>query len=944
LQEENKKILPDDVQLADEHLWRPRNPRIAHFQRLSTVESVDESLDAAARAETPGSMEYAHLGTHKLGSLIVMNASTSPTHSIVSKTMAPSKSTTEFTRDEDFFTASEGEGRPSSVEDDDFGTSLPQKQYTDLDGLSSQKERMGRLPHRFMGSAANTTTRSGSPLKHEVREQSKEYEDLEADIDILLGPPTTQPMPANNEVSLTDLSFESMSDDEPRMPKFSPARSHQSALSLASEYIADLPPSPYASAVDISQYSTSELESEATQLTHNLIQPDEGFYDVPPEFEEPAQECVGEPDRRPSFVREITPETALQSHPPRDMPLKPAIKPVRPSPQTISDSGYSSGYDSLASSARSDQRPPINHLVFPTNQHVPNSPEDTAAVYTFLQTPSSSGPEAALQSLQGSEPWLKPESTPSNVPARSKSWRESMRKSLPRLLSSESATSLESKHSFDSKSTAKQPKQQKKQKKLQKKRPLSHQPVSVGLPHPVENRSVPRVPSVPSEVSARFTVRLATSPNMEHLDRTYEDITAGNSRFGSINPGPNTLSNTLTFPDAKKASKLLCDEPPPTPPHRYGLGTLGDARLFKIIDDDEEVYTGIADFGTVDQSLDNSPYDVSTSGFIRRPQSAAAAHPYQLSSLTPQFGPRRGWDDETAAKMSQMRIRERVAAATASNMNEQSTNAKSRLSGRPRSHHGSSGFKTPRRIPSMESDIDTSQWPRSMYGDTSVPAPELDLPVIPPRQRPTFERSKSIPCYETLYLEHEQMPLPEPVWPGDMPETGTVAQPAWQIHETALTPMPPASNSLDWSHQANIWRKRKLSAQTTVETTCSSATLSPTTTNTGILSPPHPHPQQQTQHQALARHLLWLPPSANQLQQQFTAPHASTSAMQDVRNIPTLPTYSEEGIFGRYGGGTRHGTHYRGLAGNRDVSLATGGMRKEWGIDMGDVPVTRLAL
>jgi len=141
-----------------------------------------------------------------------------------------------------------------------------------------------------------------------------------------------------------------------------------------------------------------------------------------------------------------------------------------------------------------------------------------------------------------------------------------------------------------------------------------------------------------------------------------------------------------------------------------------------------------------------------------------------------------------------------------------------------------------------------------------------------------------------------------------------------------------------------MWRKRKLAAQTTVETTLPYPPLSqkPITTTTNNAVTPHPHPQQQTRQKPPAHHLPWLSSSANQQQQQLAAPFVTTSAVYNEQIIPTLPTYAEDGIFGRYGGGTGYGTHYRGFAGKRDVSLATGGLREEWGVDLGDVPAARL--
>lgn len=933
-----------EYQPAGDHLWRGPVSRAARFTRLSTVESVDEELMAATRAGTPGAIEYTQLGTHKHGSLMVMNGPASPSPSIISKTMSPKKSLADLHRDE-YFTASEGEDPQSAIDDvDDFGSPLspPKDCLNSLDLLPSQRDRAGRAQHRFIGTNVNPATRGGSPLKHQMRGQSEEPELLN------VSQSSSNYMNPRAASSYDNVMAQSLrrdsADDEMEPYKVSPMGSHRSAVSLASEYIADLPPSAYASALDLSHQTVPGLEAEPLSL--ESMQPDEGYYDASPEYETPDNELFNEFDGHPPFKREITPETALRSHPPQpqDAPLKSTLKPKRSARQTKSDSGYSSsysGYDSLRSSTRSEKHPPLTPITAPAIATPPladvqnYSPEGAASTYTIRTMLAMTCPEDALRSLQPSalsERLPKPPEV-----ERSKSWRKSMRKSLPRLLSSESAiqsvASLDSKPSNDSKVTLKQ---KDKPRKLQKKRPLSQQSFAVGFPKHLENGNVPRVPS---DVSSRFSFRIARAPEREHLEQTVESAFGRNSGLGAISPGAGTFGNT--FAEAENGSNILGDAPPPIPPHRFGASQ----RRSRVIDEDEEIVTGVAGFGSVAQSIGSSPYDIATASFSRRPVTAAPTHPYQMSSFTPQYGPRQGWDDETAVRMAQMRSRERAAAAAAQDYNMAERPS---MPVRPRSYHENSGFIAPNRVPSNSSDIG-SRRPRSVYGDSPAPAsvpapaPALDLPVIPPRKRAQTTRSQSVPRQPSFEMYTSQPgPLLRSTTDMPLPNTGRVAQLAATFHqpESAPPPLPPVSAALDWSHQADVWRQRKLAAQTTVttESAVPFSKMTTTTTTTVVSSAPASHPQP----------LPWLsssrPATAHPLPSDALVPVGSTDAARrksaEPERMPEVPMFTDEGIFGRYGGGFHYGDvgrKYMGAAGKREVSLATGGLR-EWGVDLGDVP------
>jgi len=964
LEDEKKDVLPHEVKLADEHKWRsPKWSRFAQATRLSTVESVDEE-SIATRAATPGVLDYAHLGAHKHGSLMVMNGPASPDPSIKSKSLLTPKVSIPKLHREEYFTASEGEDPQSAIDEiEELDPPLSPSNLTrnDFNNLPTQRDRAGRTPQPFSGPIAPAAVRSSSPLKREVIQEVEEVDFLRTSQSSSNYLCQTSP----DHSSLITTPIRDHGDHSITDPyKVSPVGSYRSAASvaasLAGAYIADLPPSPYASAIDLSQLGAAKPDERAFGL--GSLQPDEGYYDASPEFEDLRGYQHDDLGERQSFEPEITPEMALGSHPPvqEDEPPMSVVKHIRPIQQQKSDSGYDSsysGYDSLRSSTRSNlQNPPITSITAPKIRpqfqgRAQSSPEGSTSIYTIRAMLAQSGPEDALRSMQSSALSQRLPDPPMESD-RSKSWKKSMRKSLPRMLTGETAVSSGSSIDITSSKESKvTPKQKDKPKKLQKKRPQSYQSPAASFQNLSQDGEWPQVPS---DLSARLLVRAVTSPDKEHLEQTVEDVSGSNSRMDSAGPRVDNFSNTLTFQDMQAASRLADDRPPPTPPHRFGIPHPTVSRP-KGVYEDEEIVTGLPnfglnDFGSVAQSIGRSPYDVAMAGVYRPPLQAAPTRPYQMSPLTGQFGPRQGWDDETAIRMAQMRSRERAAAQ------EMRMNGRPSMPPRPQSFQENASFAGRGRIPSNGSDR-SSRRPRSLYGDAPTTTLGLDLPMIPPRERSLNPRSRSVPrdsIYDgpvevPVYLEREDMAPPG----GGSGRVAALAQ-TFDRADDARAPMPPPSQSLNWAEQASVWRQRKLHAQTTVSTsatTTPAARTTTTTTTTVVSAAPHP----------AARAPPWLPPAQAQPYALLTAPPAGIAPPRQRSPLPPLPpadssddadrrrsdvsipevaAFKDEGVFGRYGGGFHPGhvgRKYMGAAGTRDVSGATGGLRA-WGVDLGDVP------
>lgn len=157
-----------EVTLKDlkEHEWKLE---MMGSSPLACLESLDLAEDGrnspTPRAQTPGDMAYSHLGSLKLGSLVVTNGAASPAPSVMSKKMNHRKSTLDMSQEEDYFTASEGCASPTALKHERVTRSHVRSQSAAFP-VSSPLSRESRKPGRERKS--NSAQRSGSPLKREA--------------------------------------------------------------------------------------------------------------------------------------------------------------------------------------------------------------------------------------------------------------------------------------------------------------------------------------------------------------------------------------------------------------------------------------------------------------------------------------------------------------------------------------------------------------------------------------------------------------------------------------------------------------------------------------------------------------------------------------------------------------------------------------------------------
>jgi hypothetical protein len=668
--------------------WKPEMMLDSPLAFLSNMDPLGPPAHIVEnRAPTPGDLDYSHLGSLKIGSLIVTNGPPSPTPSFVSRDFTtPRRQNTDPRTDDEYFTASEGGSTHEGI-----GRALPtlppmEPRISTTTVESTLSFEQPQTPERTGRVGVLSSRRSGSPLKREVRAESLNFGD---DHYIM---PTRLPRPAKSALSLVAPSenhslFESSSsDDETKIRNARRRADSQSAISLASEYMAELPPSPYARSI-LSRDVTATPSHESLRLER--IETSESFEAASIIVDqEDIDEALGLPEPTLPAKEQISPETALRSHPPSHPALKSALRA-----STYANAKSDSGYNSSGSSNREGSEDVFfNAIQNPTednqmNHDTPAAQSDAAIPILdersrtpdYWQTlrkleaskirPPIQLDDKPLQS-ERSEQYERDERDERDKLERSKSWRKSVRRSLPRMLSSgstpTSSKSLTPENKSETKAAARQ------QRKLQKKRPLSQPPLSFGGMRSLTDGDVPRVPS---DVYSRFSTRLAESPGMQHLERTYENASSSDSRHTSAKASPAATGGMLVpasyFPDStvdsplgrvKRLSKAIdSGAPPPPPTHRHSMNVSRRMSRGKAPPkDQEDEIIGVADFGDVAQSLGGSPYDIAASS-SRRPGFVTPQVPHQFSTKQPRFGPREGWDAETASKFAQTRSRERAA-------------------------------------------------------------------------------------------------------------------------------------------------------------------------------------------------------------------------------------------------------------------------------------------
>lgn len=133
----------------EEQLEKPRNV----FQK---------ALPDTPRAQTPGDMEYSHLGNIKPGTLVIMNGTASPEPSGWTKRFPKRGSSPDTKTEEDYFTASEGQlSVNASDRSGDVSPVMPTENAASFKPHRTPREERGARQIR------NFNKRESSPLKHQ---------------------------------------------------------------------------------------------------------------------------------------------------------------------------------------------------------------------------------------------------------------------------------------------------------------------------------------------------------------------------------------------------------------------------------------------------------------------------------------------------------------------------------------------------------------------------------------------------------------------------------------------------------------------------------------------------------------------------------------------------------------------------------------------------------
>jgi hypothetical protein len=857
---------------ARPQVWKKEMMGASPLARLSSLDDLQPPpVIQEHRSNTPSDLEYSQLGNLKHGSLMVINGPPSPVPSVAAPGSICRKGSDD--RDEDFFTASES----GSVDD----SPASRRSRDNLWGAShegTEAARQARTRARGGNDGFAVRQRDGSPLKQELHIEPQETR-RETDAESVY---SRHLRPAQSAVSLLSQEVRSSLEDqkagaERRGDRNRAIDPNQSAVSLASEYMSEMPTSPYKrSPVQQGRTSVSPLDEGFDELTPSDIR--KQMIELPP--------SIGR-DPAP-----ISPRKPLRSHPTLEMIPKSKTATSRRSIGVKTDSGYSS---SASASIVGSMSPLEMHQpnLSTVESLADNPPQQRfyaskAAVDIAIRIghihPQRSSPDTEVGADSVIIESIEKDPSKEEKVKRSKSWRKSVRKSLPRLLSSETTVTASSRATSEGASST----NERKPNKLQKRRPLSQPPINMADRH-ILDKTIPRIPS---KVFSRYSGRLSASPGMQHLEETY--LHAIDVRDDSMSPTASKPSlPSCFFPDAEEA--------PAPPAHRLSFARRNFRRSRTQIDEHEILFTGIADFGTVSESLGTSPYDAAISA-PRRPYSGSATQPHHLSTRASRAGPREGWDAETASKFAQMRSRVRAAQRNA--WQEQKPERRS-MPPRPVSHHEDMRAYPP----SSESTVPR---PQSMHAH-SMPFPasrpeqmpvQNHLPISPPtpQHRPKTSHERDPSPVKSLVNVFEQRASHTPAAPPPRPAPVPQQQP-------------------DWSDSSRLWRERRLNAQTSVVTSSSSAQQgrSMTTTTTTVTTYDATAPARP-----VMQHRKSMPP---------TTAVATTAA---------AATYGDEGMFGRYGGGhgqyTQNQSYAPGYSAKKDVTPSSGAAKRLYGIDFGDVP------
>lgn len=585
--------------------------------RLTALDLAEQGRDSPTpRARTPGDMEYSHLGSLKLGSLVVTNGAPSPAPSAKVSRLLNSNPAPE----EDYFTASERCDSPIMMKP--TKRRWHKRSKSAVQPMTPPLYRNLRVPDQPR--RAKTASRCDSPLKAEAQ-------------NVLL-------------------------DDEPEPEPMRRLRvMNKSADTLAKAYQAEISNSPFDSSFNPHAGDLDEgfVSDDARSFREQAFRILDGTI-----FSEPATTL--EPARL-----ELKPSPVVETFKEKTKKKKRASN--RPPPKKA-DSGYSSG----GSFRTAQHEEALKEGTVPTLSKKPSrvadlvqsgngADSDNASLYTFeemLRLPISkplppvpTGDKVAprppsLQIPQTTEYSASTSTTPDLV-------NRVLEVASLSNASPKTPVSVVSKFSIDSRASA--------QKRLQKRRPSYQELPVVQSCEPVVGGTIP---DIPANVRTQFVRRLSSTPGMECLTRTYpskDHVTANESVVDSpvtVNiefPSPSTSPE----PRGRHHRRSATERPPTPPPHGFrrslslfrSKSTAEKEKEKNREEDDAASY--VVDFGTTATSLGRSPYDAA---MAKVPTKAVTSptHPYQLGNILPRTKSMVNMDARTAAELARTRSKDRA--------------------------------------------------------------------------------------------------------------------------------------------------------------------------------------------------------------------------------------------------------------------------------------------
>jgi hypothetical protein len=532
------------------------------------------------RTETPSDLGF--LGGLKLGSLHITNGCSSPAPSDLSK-RAKARSTPNL--------------RAASSE---YGDSDHEECDTDVGVVAREGSprwpNMPEAPPRF----TSQTPRYQSPLRFSSN--------------IMLPKIST-----TCEVAVQSLQVHERRND-PGASNESPGGS----TSMAEDYMAELPPSPFAVSRR-SSTSDSILNpiSKSTEFDDNLFEDDSV---TPSDYDS---------------VDDSTVDTHYSSN---DVTV--AQDTQDPSPQesrpgyTLADSGYSS------------------------NSSLRGTREDVRRDAAVEETKPITAPAAATTALQNEL----------TIPKKREDRRPGPRPLRPSILKQTGATATslptfenlhQSTTTISTVMTTTSAPPTHKSKKLTKLRLSSRssksRDISVQGNHEVFTGSIP---PIPAEFAANLAIRSQQVPELEHTFETRQHTTES--------PTTSHVQHTeIRFPSPAASVDGSGDKssaPPRPPPHKvlsFRRRSRSDKRssIHRTAQDmsEADALAVIQDFGTVGHALGGNPYDVARTNLESRPrrsvEPACKMNPHNITSAAKRPRPTSGMDAETAAELARSRSR-----------------------------------------------------------------------------------------------------------------------------------------------------------------------------------------------------------------------------------------------------------------------------------------------